>query len=147
MVLRLCGRWAFSLLLRLGGIFQKPLAAAVLGTLLCICTLGVFVSAVVLANNDRLAGDRAKRTDVSDSFELDNTTTTQANEEKEALGATGLQSVIEGCSSPDSECVPRLEEEPNPPQETGEEESAYSWLALVAGGTLCLEDPLHEEAS
>ena len=49
------------MLLRLGGIFQKPLAAAVAGMLLCIASVGVFVTAVVLANNDRLAEVHAVR--------------------------------------------------------------------------------------
>ena len=42
------------LLLRIIGMFEAPIAAAAVGALLCFATVSVFVSALVLANRDRL---------------------------------------------------------------------------------------------
>jgi hypothetical protein len=51
--------WVFSLLLRLAGMFQRRAAAAFLGVALCAVTAGVFVTALALANSDRLRNERA----------------------------------------------------------------------------------------
>jgi hypothetical protein len=59
----------FVLLLRLGGLFQRPAAAAIAGTVLCIATLGVSITAIFLANNDRCAEARAERADGSTTGE------------------------------------------------------------------------------
>ena len=145
----------FFLLLRLGGIFQKPLAAAIAGTVLCISTLGVFVTAVVLANNDRLAKARVERADrsadeqheaVSDSCALDDTTTPQAEEgEEDVLEARGLHLVIQeggDCPLPHDDYGARVDEESKDSDEAG---SPSSWLARVVGGNLCAEDPKNAE--
>ena len=46
--------WAWFLLLRLTGMFQSSVAAVFMGVALCIVTAAVFLTALVLANSDRL---------------------------------------------------------------------------------------------
>jgi hypothetical protein len=62
--------WVFVMLLRLAGLFQSGFAALAIGVLLCALTLAVFVTAVVMANNDRNAeahaGDVAANAQHSD---------------------------------------------------------------------------------
>ena len=53
--------WVFVLQLRIVGIFVTKVAAAVVGTLLCVATVGVFAMALGLANVDRLREQRADR--------------------------------------------------------------------------------------
>ena len=67
--------WTFILLLRIAGVFVRPVAATVVGTLLCIATVAVFVTALILADADRrierrFIGDTAEGSsddDVSDA--------------------------------------------------------------------------------
>ena len=155
------------MLLRLGGIFYKPTAAAIAGTVLCNATLGVFAVAVVLANNDRRAETRAVRRDtfalanndqqmeacaeradrsaeaVSDSSALDDATTPQAEEgngrqrDDDALEVKGSQPVVQGCSSPPDDKYGLEEESKNPPPEL---DASPSWLTRVMGGELCFGD-------
>ena len=92
-----CDRWVFCLLLRLGGIFETPPSSYIAGTVLCIATLGVFVTAIVLANNDRCSEARAERESIDEppdhSFAIDDTTKTQAEEcEEGQLEDTSRQS-------------------------------------------------------
>ena len=149
----------FVFQLRLGGIFQKPLAAAVAGTLLCISTLGVFVAAVVLANNDRRADARAQCMDsyagerhdaISDSSVVGDTTAPHAEEDEGGPQPQEDSAQAEAYSSPHDERGDRpVEASKTPPSKSGEDESASSWLACVIGGNLCLEDwrnmPQNEE--
>lgn len=139
------------MLLRIAGMFVKPVAAAIAGTLLCVSTLGVFVIALALANNDRRAEARAERADlsagehgtVSGSSALDDTTTPQAEErdrrqrDDDALGAKGSQPVVQGCSSPPADKYGLGEESKNPPPEPA---ASPSWLTRVIGSSFCLEE-------
>ena len=52
--------WAFVMLLRIAGLFQRRLPAIGAGVWLVFTTLGVFMRAAVLANRDRRAEERAK---------------------------------------------------------------------------------------
>ena len=143
------------LLLRLGGIFVRPTAAVVVGTVLCISTVGVFVSAFVLANNDRRAEDLTERADRSAAEPMvctDEMTTSFAEEggggqqQESTCDAddAALRPVVQqGCSSPQDEHGSKLEEESKSAPSEPEEEDASSpsaWLARVVGGNLCLED-------
>ena len=53
--------FVFVLLLRIVGMFENEVASAVVGTLLCLATMGVFVAALALANKDRVGEQRATR--------------------------------------------------------------------------------------
>ena len=150
----------FVLHLRLGGMFLKPVPAAIVGTLLCISTVGVLVSAIVLANNDRLADARAERADssaagdnIDTSSTLDNTTAPQQagegetrQQEDSALETKSLQSVVvQGSSTPNDESGSQVEESKNAPSEPDDGGGPSSWLACVVGGNLCLGDPKNGE--
>ena len=141
------------MLLRLGGIFYKPTAAAIAGTVLCNATLGVFAVAVVLANNDRRAETRAVSRDssseqheaVADSSEHDNATTTKtrqgdetdqqdsAHENKPRPMPDAGEAVVLGFVDEEpTHSLPVLREEAQSPS---------VWLARIVGSNLCLEDP------
>ena len=72
-------RQVFVLMLRIVGVFKRPIAATAIGITLCVATVSVFIAACVLANTDRV---KEKRTELSDlhkaSIEL---TTVEPNEE------------------------------------------------------------------
>ena len=55
--------WVFILLCRIIGMFEGKVAAAAIGTVLCVATFAVFATAFVLANLDRLREQRADRAD------------------------------------------------------------------------------------
>ena len=55
--------WIFIFLLRLSGMFQRIVAAAIVGTLLCVASVAVFVVALHLANTDRINEKRAEQQD------------------------------------------------------------------------------------
>ena len=55
--------WVLVLMLRIAGVFVRPVAAMVIGVLLCVATVAVFVLALVLANTDRRNEKRAGRSD------------------------------------------------------------------------------------
>ena len=57
--------WTFSLMLRIAGVFQKPVAAIAIGVILCVATVSVFVLALLLANIDRLNEKRAEQLDLN----------------------------------------------------------------------------------
>ena len=147
------------MLLRLGGICQKPLAAALAGTALCLSTLGVLVRAFVLANNDRRAEDHAERMDRSaKQHATDAETTTSSVEEgggsQQQEGApdadAAIQSMIpQACLPTHEERGSRLEEESAnaPPKPDEDESSPSAWLTRVVGGHLCLEDQRNAEES
>ena len=138
------------MLLRLGGIFYKPTAAAIAGTVLCIATLGVFAAAIVLANNDRRAETRAVHRDtlheaVTDSPEHDNETMTKTRQGDET---DHQDSALEDKSSSMSNAgaavaLELVGEEPkhSSPEPREEAQGPSAWLARVVGGNLCLEDP------
>ena len=152
--------WVFVMLLRLAGLFQSGFAALAIGVLLCALTLAVFVTAVVMANNDRNAeahaGDVAANAQHSDgdaeAASSDATANARVAEEGDAQreggaleAAGGSQSVVAGCSSSyDARAAATHEEGPNsPPAESGEG-GPSAWLARVVGGHLCMEDPQQE---
>jgi hypothetical protein len=150
------------LLLRLGGIFYKPTAAAIAGTVLCIATLGVFAAAIILANNDRRAETLAVHRDtlheaVTDSPEHDSETMTKTRQGDET---DQQDSALEDKLSPvpDAGAVVALElvgeeSKHSSPEPREEAQGPSAWLARVVGGNLCAEDPQfrdeglqHEEA-
>ena len=144
-----CGRWVFCLLLRLGGIFYKPTAAAIAGTMLCIATLGVFAAAIILANNDRRAETQAVHRDtlheaVADSPEHDNETMTKTRQGDET---DQQDSALKDKSwTPDAGKTVVLElvgdeSKHSSPEPREEAQGPSAWLARVVGGNLCLEDP------
>lgn len=50
---------------RIIGVFEKPAAATAIGVLLCVATVAVFVTALVLANMDRLNEKHTEQPDSS----------------------------------------------------------------------------------
>ena len=145
------------MLLRLGGIFYQPVAAAVAGTLLCIVTLGVFAAAIALADNDRRAESRAVRGDtlheaVADSSEHDNATMTKTRQGDET---DQQDSTLEDNPRPAPDAGQAIvlelvgeKSRHSSPEQREEAQGPSAWLA-----GLCLEVPQfkdedlqHEEA-
>ena len=54
------------LTLRIAGMFQRQLAGTLMGTALCIGTVGVFTAALVQANRDRVDQKRAGNVESND---------------------------------------------------------------------------------
>ena len=67
--------WAFILLLRIAGMFEREVPGAIVGTLLCVATVAVFVIALWLANTDRLNEQRAARSTTENTNDDDNSST------------------------------------------------------------------------
>ena len=69
--------WAFVLLLRIAGMFERELPAAIVGTLLCVATVAVFAASLGIANTDRLNEQRAARRGSTTDNTNDNDTSTE----------------------------------------------------------------------
>ena len=67
--------WAFILLLRIAGLFQREVPGAVVGTLLCAATIAVLVVALWLANIDRLNEQRAAQPTTTENSENEDAST------------------------------------------------------------------------
>ena len=104
-------------MLRIVGVFEKPVAAMAVGVTLCVATVSVFVAALVLSNTDRLNEKRAELLDLQATVEL---TTAESNEE------TGEKQPGEaGSESPANET--KIEQDA-----TGEDSVTFSSSHLVA---------------
>ena len=76
--------WVFVLLLRINGMFVRQSPRMGVGILLCVITMALFVLAIVLANNDRLAEKRANRSSVNDNGVQSTEQSADGNDEKES---------------------------------------------------------------
>ena len=74
----------FVLMLRIVGVFAKPVAAAAIGAVLCVATVAVFVTALGLANMDRL--NEKKLPGLKASVESTIDESTGATVEKDSAG-------------------------------------------------------------
>lgn len=126
--------WVFILMVRIAGLFEKPAAATAIGVLLCVATVAVFVSALVLANIDRLNEKRAEQSNLNtaEAVELtikesENETGEKEPEEVEA-GSQGRESLADAS-----------DEEKFEEQEYANASSALPWSSIlsIGGGAFC----------
>ena len=94
--------WSFVLLLRVLGMFEREATAVVTGVVLCMATVTVFVTALVLANADRLSEERAERQETEEEIELPtlNNKNTASEENESEQTQTTLDQEVEAGPSP-----------------------------------------------
>lgn len=135
--------WVFALLLRIAGMFQTPVwVGTCVGVMLCVATVGVLVTALVLANIDRLSEQRAERRASTLSEATPEVQTTESsNSEDDSSG----KEAPERSNAEELEAGSRLQDEY---EEKKAEESANGlpWPLLLIGNTsLCGAETTEEE--
>ena len=124
----------FVLMLRIVGVFAKPVAAAAIGAVLCVATVAVFVTALGLANMDRL--NEKKLPGLKASVESTIDESTGATVEKDSAD------MIEAGPSQGHEC-PADEEK----VEQHLDVMPWSSILSIGSGALCGAEPADETAS
>ena len=132
--------WTFTLMIRIVGVLQKPVAATAIGVLLCIATVSVLVAALLLANTDRLNEQCAELSDSNKapSVEL---VVEQADDEsvKKEPGE------IEAGPSQRRESRGDGEEKVEEDDETSSPTSPWSSILSISSGTLCAAETADDD--
>ena len=124
------------LLLRIVGVFEKSVAATTIDVLLCAATVAVFVTALMLANEDRMTAMRAELLDLNEEpvdptlEDSDDETAEKEPEEVEAGPSLGRESPAS------KETIGASDEPPS---------SASPWSSILSIGTLCGAETLNAE--
>ena len=130
--------WVFVLLLRIVGLFVREVAAAVVGTLLCVATVVVFMGALVVANNDRLNEKRAEQRRDDGDTQVELTVMNPKESDETPAQCDNEEIEIEHLSSQESE-----EKKEEQAQELAKSSSGLPWSLL--NNSLCGAEPDQED--
>ena len=132
--------WTLSLMLRIAGVFDTPVAATAIGVLLCVATVTVFVIALLLANTDRLNEKRAE------FLELNNSPVYLKAEESNEESGEKEPGEVEAGPSRGRES-PANEEKIEALDITCSSTSPWSSILSIGSGTLCAAETAEEDDS
>ena len=136
--------WVLVLTLRINGVFVTPVAAVSIGVLLCVATVAVFVTALLLANADRLVEKRAERSEVNKATtEL---TITGSNNE---TGEPEPGEVEAGGPSQEGRESPAVVEEKVDEEADEKPSPALPWSSIlsIGSGTLCGAETAEDDST
>lgn len=118
--------WVLVLMLRIVGMFARPVAATAIGVLLCVATVAVFVTALLLANTDHR---NEQHTGPSDSDTTSGGLTTE--QQTDEAGEIDLGEIEAGPS--------QGRESPTDEEKVEQRPGALPWSSIlsIGSGALC----------